>query len=107
MDPHRLGEERSIAMHAAIAARLVAEPELVSRARQRVAGWLADGSVARPYAEAWRQLLALPPAELARTLVDPGERARALRQASPFAGALPPAERWAIRRAVRARLEAP
>jgi hypothetical protein len=29
-------------------------------------------------------------------LVDPGERARALRQCSPFAGALDAGERWRI-----------
>jgi hypothetical protein len=40
--------------------RLAADPGLVDRARERVATWLEDGSVARPYAEAWDRLLRAP-----------------------------------------------
>lgn len=105
MDAHRIGEERSIAMHRAIAERLQRDPSVLHRAVARVERWLREGSVAAPYAEAWAEWLRLPVAELAQRLVDPGERARAMRQASPFAGALDPRERWRIRREVRVRLE--
>jgi hypothetical protein len=104
---HRLAEERSIAMHGSIASKLRDQPTLLDRARERVRGWLADGSVARPYAEAWDALLARPLDQIETALIDPGEPARALRQCTPFAGALDPRERWRIRREVRARLGPP
>lgn len=107
MDAHRLGEERSIAMHSVIAERLRHDPSVLDRAVARVEQWLRDGSVAATYASAWSEWLRLPVSELAARMVDPGERARAMRQASPFAGALDPRERWRIRREVRARLESP
>lgn len=101
---HRLAEERSIAMHAAIAERLAVEPGHLDRARARVHGWLADGSVARAYVEAWATILGGELAAIAAALVDPSEDARALRQVTPFAGALEPRTRWRIRREVRERL---
>ncbi len=95
---HARAEEVSLALHEAVAQRLLGDPALVEKARERVAGWLRDGSVARPYAEAWQSLLAGPVEALAACLRDPGERARQLRQTSPFAGFLDPRTRWAIRR---------
>jgi hypothetical protein len=102
--PQRLAEERSITYHREIAALLSHRPQVLERARARVEGWLRDGSVARLYAEAWRELLAGPPELLVATLVDPGERSRDLRQVSPFAGALDPRTRWRIHADVRARM---
>jgi hypothetical protein len=96
---HAAAEERSLALHRAVADRLRADPSLLERARRRVDGWLRDGTVARPYAEAWRNILSGSPGEVAGFLGDPGERARRLRQASPFAGFLDPRTRWSILRA--------
>lgn len=93
---HAVSEEVSLALHAVVAGRLRDDPSLVARARQRVEGWLRDGTVARAYAEAWREILGRPAAEIADLLKDPGERARQLRQASPFAGALDARTRWTI-----------
>jgi hypothetical protein len=73
---HALAEGVSLELHRAIAGRLLEEPALVERARQRVAGWLRDRSVARTYAEAWQAVLAEPAEVVARVLTDPGERAR-------------------------------
>jgi hypothetical protein len=100
MDLHRLGEERSIEMHRFIAQRLGADAGVLSAARARVDEWVASGSVHATYAQAWRDLLSLPMGEIAAMLTDPGERMRALRQCSPFAGAIDPRTRWQIRRAV-------
>lgn len=100
---HAAAEDVSLELHRAVAERLLARPDLLERARRRVAGWLRDGSVARAYAEAWRAILAEPVDAVARFLVDPGERARQLRQASPFAGLLSPSERWSIWRRARER----
>ncbi len=60
-----------------------------------------DGSVARPYAEAWQAILAGPVEAVARFCADPGEKARQMRQASPFAGVLDPRTRWSIWRRAR------
>lgn len=100
-NPHRLAEARSLALHRAVAERLRMHPELLDRARQRVHSWLEDGTVARPYAEAWLALLRGTLEEVTAAIVDTGERARDLRQCSPFAGVLDPRERWRILRGVR------
>jgi hypothetical protein len=98
---HAIAEETSLVLHAAVAERLRADPSLVERARLRVEGWLRDGSVAGVYAKAWREILARPVDEVARFLEDPGDRARQLRQSSPFAGVLDPRTRWAVWRRAR------
>lgn len=98
---HRLAEERSLALHRLVAERLAGDPGLLERARERVGRWLRDGSVARPWAEAWLEVLGHPVAEVAVMLTDPGERARQLRQSSPFAGVIDPHTRWAVWRRVR------
>jgi hypothetical protein len=98
---HAAAEDVSLELHRAVAERLLEDPTLVERARDRVAGWLRDGSVARPYAEAWQAVLAGPVEAVARFLADRGEKARQMRQASPFAGALDPRTRWSIWRRAR------
>ncbi len=81
-------------MHRAVAERL--DASLVGVAQARVARWLEDESVARPWAEAWRDLLAGSQELLRRRLVEDSEGMRDLRQCSPFAGALSPKERWQV-----------
>ena len=101
MNGHQVIEERSLWLHRAVADKARRDPEVLSSARERVAGWLADGSVHPRYAEAWRRLLSSRPEEVLDRLVDPGEEMCALRQCSPFAGALAPRERWQILRRSR------
>lgn len=48
------------------------------------------------YGRRWEKLLSGALDELCAILVDGGEEATALRQATPFAGALSPRERWRI-----------
>ena len=93
MRSHSEIEQRSRALHAAVAERLRREPARIDEARVRVASWLRDGSVARVYAEQWKQALDGPLDALLALLVAPGENAAALRQVSPFAGCLEPRER--------------
>lgn len=102
IDPHRLAELRSLAAHRVIAERLRARPELLERARERVEEWLRE---ARPYARAWRELLDREVEEIAAAITADSERARALRQSTPFAGALDPRERWQLWARVRRELE--
>ncbi|WP_373048753.1 hypothetical protein [Vulgatibacter sp.] len=105
MSLHDLAEERSIAYHRAVAARIERDPSLLEGVRARLDATIAAGGRSLPYAQAWRRLLERPLPELLAFLVDGGEEARALRQSTPFAGLLEPAERWRIWREVRARFE--
>ena len=68
MDLHRLAEERSVAYHRVIAERLLRQPEVLERARQRVQGWLASG--APFYARKWAEILAGDPPSIAAFLVE-------------------------------------
>lgn len=104
---HRLAEERSIALHREVAARLRADPRHLDAARARVAGWLATGEVSATYARRWREVLDLPLDDLCAILVDPGQPARDLRQCTPFAGVVDPRTRWRIWREAAERAEAP
>ncbi len=104
MDAHELAEERSLAYHATVAERLRAEPARVEQARARVLEWLEAGWPHVHYARAWNEILAKSLDEICAALVDRSERARALRQTTPFAGFLPPRERWAIWQSVRQKM---
>ncbi len=101
---HFLAEERSLALHAAVAERLRENPTLLEVARARVSGWIERGSVSSHYAQAWQEILARPLEDVLQAIVDPGEGARALRQVSPFAGVIDPRSRWRILREVRERM---
>lgn len=99
LDGHRTAERRSLAMHARIAQRLNAAT--LGRARERVESWLQDGTVDERWGRAWRDLLADPVPVVAAAISRDDETMRALRQTTPFAGALTNAERWHILRTVR------
>jgi hypothetical protein len=74
VDLHRIAEAPSLAYHRAIAERLLAEPEILERARQRVRQWLAS----RPdthYARGWSDVLQRPVPEVIAFLTDDGEAA--------------------------------
>jgi hypothetical protein len=95
MRSHQWIDERSLALHEAVAARLEAQPQLLEVARGNLKRWLA----ARPAAalREWQRLLdSLPLPQLLQLLRSPEEAAVRLRQSSPFAGILSPAERQAI-----------
>lgn len=95
MDGHRTTERRSLVYHQAIAELLVSDQSLVARARARVESW-RDSETHPQWIESWSALLARPLEELCRALVDPSEHMTALRQMTPFAGALDARTRWAL-----------
>ena len=103
---HALAEERSLALHRLVAARLREDPELVEAARERVHGWLRERSVAARWAREWLEILEGPLDAMAAVLTDPGEHSRQLRQTSPFAGVLDPKTRWESWRSVGERFGA-
>lgn len=101
-------DEYSLALGAAVARRLVEDPAGVRAIGRRnlVRAREQHGETARHWIERWRELLDGPEDALVDVLTSPDERARGLRQTSPFAGVLEPRERWAlldqVRRARRA-----
>ena len=100
MDPHRLAEKRSLAYHVAVAQQVRRDPAVIDRARATVGRWLSEGR-ALHYALAWDRLLSGSPSILCELLVADTDEARALRQATPFAGVIEPRERWRIWQRVR------
>jgi hypothetical protein len=105
VDPHRLAEARSLALHREIARRIEGDPALIDEARRRVEAWEQEGKLHPRYAAAWRRLLEGPRPALLAALVEDGEEARSLRQCTPFPGTVPARERWRIWREVRAAVE--
>lgn len=101
---HRLAEARSLAYHRAVGERIVREPALLEAVRQRLLDFLAAGRSPH-HARAWLELVEGPRERLLALLVDEGAAATELRQSTPFAGLLPPRERWALWRTVREQLE--
>jgi hypothetical protein len=95
IDLHELSTERSLAFHREIARRLLGDAGIVERALRRVRAWQMEGPQ-RPHVRQWAEILEGTPESIAAFLVDLSESAQELRQSSPFAGVLSPAERWRI-----------
>lgn len=106
MEPHRLAEERSIAYHALVGERLVVDAAILARARARVEQWAKDQSMHPRWVEGWRRWLALSTDELKEALIERSDEANALRQVTPFAGAIDARTRWRLWREVRDRSSA-
>jgi hypothetical protein len=106
VDLHRLAEERSIAFHRRVMERIRLEPAILDRVRARVRGWIERGEPHPIYAREWARILELPGDAMAAALAEDPEHMRSLRQVTPFAGALPPKERWAIWRELARRRDA-
>ncbi len=76
------------------------QPELLVAARAQAKRLAASGGAGASYGRRWLELLEGDAAALERVLTEDSEQARTLRSSTPFAGALPPRERWALWRAV-------
>lgn len=99
LSDHQTAERRSLAYHRLVADRL--DEELVREARHRIRALLDNGHLDPRYAERWQQLLARPIPEIAKTISSDTQRARDLRQNTPFAGVLNEQERRQIIENVR------
>ena len=92
---HARIEERSIVLHRAIAQRVTENPALLDVARANLRRWVSqDGE--RLYWTEWENILKGPLEDVLAFMVSPSEKARRLRQSSPFCGILTPRERWKI-----------
>jgi transcriptional regulator with XRE-family HTH domain len=87
-------ERRSLALHRAIAERLIDSPdEVLQTARRNLeVMWDLHPNAHRLLAD-WREILSRPISEIVVTLVDPSPSARVLRKVTPFAGVLDPRTR--------------
>lgn len=95
MRSHEWIDQRSLALHEAVAAKLEADPALLDVARANLQRWLC--ATPRPAVIEWLQLLDVTPLpQLLRLLRSTGDHAARLRQSSPFAGLLTPEERQSI-----------
>jgi hypothetical protein len=100
---HRRLDLRSLAMHAVIAKKIARDQSCLKVAQDNLLRWGARCDSDVPYWHVeWQAILKRPWREIAAFLTDPGEVATRLRQSSPFAGVLSPAERKSIYDAFRA-----
>jgi hypothetical protein len=93
---HERIDQRLIAYHRAIAAKLTEDPSLLRKAHAFLDRHEPSANHAMPYFKAWRELLSLPIDQLFPLLTEDSERMRALRQNTPFVGILTNHERWSI-----------
>jgi hypothetical protein len=94
---HAWLDQRILALHETVAAKIEANPDLLDVARVNLARWVSHS----PHGALleWQRLLErVTVAELVALLRSETEAAARLRQSSPFAGILTPDERRAILR---------
>jgi hypothetical protein len=100
---HRMHDARSLAMHVLIVRRIEQTPALMKKAHANLDRWAKarQGPLPRWLPE-WLQILKLPWPEVAARITALTEDGARLRQSSPFAGVLSPAERTRVYAAFRA-----
>ena len=92
---HQWIDQRSLALHEAVAAKLEAYPQLLDVVRQNLERWLQQNPATA--LRDWRRILdSTPLADVVALLRSSSEEATRLRQSSPFAGLLTTEERRAI-----------
>jgi hypothetical protein len=97
MPNHQVIDERSLAFGQAIATKLIAQPELVDRAKATLRRWMTTCSRrAQPALREWQSVLDGPLDGVISLLTSRDDRSRRLRQSNPFAGVLSNEERNAI-----------
>jgi hypothetical protein len=99
---HKVPELHALAYHRLVARRL--DGKLVNDARKRLRRWEQTGRIDQRWADTWERILAMPAERIAQAITADSERSRALRQTSPFAGALNEHERQRVVQAVEERV---
>jgi hypothetical protein len=90
-------DARSLALHCAVARKVLADPSLVEQARLTLSRWKASSPRPRPnYFAEWERLMRARPERIAGFLVSMSDDAVRLRQSSPFAPLLSAEERARI-----------
>jgi hypothetical protein len=93
-------DQVSLELARRVAEKLRWQPEVIDFARANLLRWSQQNasapSLLRCYAE-WQQILARPVGEICALLCSSSDEAQRLRQNSPFAGVLTPAEVWEVK----------
>jgi uncharacterized NAD(P)/FAD-binding protein YdhS len=93
-------EEKSLALHRALAMKIQDDPALLAVVRNRLA-WLREKNPSSaPYYDRWERLVDGDLQELLHVMTDSSERSCALRQESPFVDIVDQKERARIYREV-------
>lgn len=97
---HSETNQVSLELARRVAERMRRQPEVIDFARANLVRWsqqnISAPSLLRCYAE-WQQILSRPVEEICTLLCSETDNSQRLRQNSPFAGALSPAEVWEIK----------
>lgn len=93
-DSHRVAELRSLAYHRAVATRL--RRPMVEEAERKLLRWEYAGTIDPRYAQAWKEVFAMPMNQIRKAITADDERGRDLRQNSPLGGLLTEPERRRI-----------
>jgi hypothetical protein len=97
---HSENDHASLEIARRVAERLRRNPDLLEIARANLARWSRQNasapSLLRCYAE-WQQILSHPVDQICDLLCSDSDEAQRLRQNSPFAGVLSPAQVWEIK----------
>ncbi len=94
MRTHQEIDERSLAMHRLVTEKIRNDPALFDKAKMTIARWRTTVCAnSQPYLEEWEKLMNQGMEACLIVAVEDSERARALRQSSPFAGILSNEER--------------
>ncbi len=97
MHDHDRIDARSLAMHRRVVERIREQPMLMAQARATLQRWRTSVSPAtQPYLQEWERLMDADPEACLRMAAEDSPHASAMRQASPFAGLLSHAERFAF-----------
>jgi hypothetical protein len=94
----RDAEQRGLAYHRAVAKHM--DERTIRDARDQLARWRSQRKIDQRYAQRWEEILATPPAQIAKVISQDTLRMHDLRQNSPFAGALTEPERRRVLAAV-------
>jgi len=93
-------DQASLELGRRVAERLRFQPALVEFARANLVRWSRQNasvsSLLRCYT-GWQEVLSRPVDEIRDLLCSESDHAQRLRQNSPFAGVLPPAEVWEVK----------
>ena len=97
---HTETDRVSLELALRVAERIRRQPGVVDFARANLARWSQQNasvpSLLRCYAE-WQQILSRPMEEICELLCSESNESQRLRQNSPFAGILSPAEVWEVK----------
>jgi len=97
------GHRQSLALHAAVVAKLISDPERVlAIARRNLQRDVASGTEHElPYAREWESLIAEGIPAVIEAMLDPSDHGVTLRSSTPFTGVLDAEEVRAIKRIYR------